>query len=84
MIVSRMATQFQGVRYGRHAIGRAGTIRDALHLCRARKTLPQGVHRTRVSQVRALRVCATALVARRHPIRTRERIPAVRLPMSPG
>jgi hypothetical protein len=84
LIVSRPARHFRGSERGRHAILRAGLVQEASRLRHAQRILPRGVHRTRMSEVRGLRVCAAGLSDQRHPNRSSERIPAVRLPVSPG
>jgi hypothetical protein len=80
--VSRRAMpQFRGSGRGRHAIRRAGALQDSSRRRHAQRILPEGVHRTRMSEVRGSRVCADGLSLRRHPYRSPERIPAVRLPV---
>jgi hypothetical protein len=84
LIVSRLAKQFRGSGRGRHAIQRAGLVQETSRLRHAQRILARGVHRTRMSEVRGLGVCAAGLSDQRHPNRSPERIPAVRLPVSPG
>lgn len=87
MAVSRQARPSSHSRRGRHAIQRARPAAEASRLRHRQLTLPRGVHRTRVSEMRALRVCAAVRLvptAQRHPSRLMERILAVRLPASMG
>jgi hypothetical protein len=50
----------------------------------SRLLLPIGLHRTRVSEMRGLRVCAPAGTAGGHPFPIAERATALRLPVSSG
>jgi hypothetical protein len=84
LIVSRLAKQFRGSGRGRHAVQPAGLVQETSRLRHAQRILARGVHRTRMSEVRGLGVCAAGLSDQRHPNRSPERIPAVRLPVSPG
>jgi hypothetical protein len=81
---SRQAIQSRALGRGRHALRRAGTFQEALRLRHAQRVLPRGVYRTRMSEVRGSWVCAAGLPGQRHPNRSPERIPAVRLPVSSG
>ena len=67
--------------HGRHAIRRTGGFEEAARLRHAHRVLPRGVHRTRVSEIRTLRV--RGQVAGTRP-RSLERILAVRLPVNTG
>ena len=84
LIVSLAVMQSRWPRRGRHAIRHGSLLQDASRLRHAQEIMPKGLYRTRVSESRALRVCAAGLLAQRHPVRIPERIPAVRLPVSPG
>ena len=69
MIFSRQARQHQGPTQGRHAIQRAGLCQEAQRLRHSQGTLPRGVYRTRMSEVRTFGVCTAtplALHALRH------------------
>lgn len=58
--------------------------RSAMYFPGQGRTLPLGFHRTRMSDVRGLRVCAAGRLSRRHPTRSSECIRAVRLCVSSG
>jgi hypothetical protein len=66
---------------GRHAIRRTGGFEDAVRLRHAHRLLPRGVHRTRVSEIRTLRVRGP--IAATRPV-CLERILAERLPVNTG
>jgi hypothetical protein len=87
MIVSRPARQHQGPTRGRHAIRRAGLCQEAQRLRHSQGTLPRGVYRTRMSEVRMFGVCTTTRLAPhalRHLTQFLERISAVGLPVNTG
>lgn len=81
MIVLRSAPHVEHPRRGRHAIRRAGLFQDAVRLRHAHRGLPRGVHRTRVSEIRTVRVRGRIGATRPGSL---ERILAVRLPASTG
>lgn len=81
-MVSHEARQLGSSRRGRHAIRRARPCAETARLRHARTTLPRGVHRTRVSEMRAPRVRGKIRLSgasRRHPFRPLERIMALTL-----
>jgi hypothetical protein len=85
MIVSRPARQHQGPTRGRHAIRRAGLCQEAQRLRHSQGTLPRGVYRTRMSEVRTFGVCmATGPARLATPNTLLERISAVGLPVNTG
>lgn len=87
MGVSRQARPSSRTLRGRHAIQRARPAAEVSRLRHRQLTLPRGVHRTRVSEMRAVRVCAAVRrtpTAQRHPFRRLERNVAARLPASTG
>jgi hypothetical protein len=65
-------------RHGRHAIQRARSVADASRLRHAAVVLPRGVHRTRVSEIRAAPGRAAGLTAPPGPFAIAERLVAVR------
>jgi hypothetical protein len=81
MIVSRPAPHIKHPGRGRHAIRRAGLFQEAVRLRHAHRVLPRGVHRTRVSEIRAFRVRGRIGATRPGSL---ERILAVRLPANTG
>ena len=80
MLVERQVRQADSPRQGRHAIQRERSSAEVCRLRHAQVTLPRGLHRTRVSEMRGLRVGPR----RGHPFPTLERNPAPRLPVSTG
>jgi hypothetical protein len=81
MIVSRPAPHIKHPGRGRHAIRRAGLFQEAVRLRHAHRVLPRGVHRTRVSEIRTVRVRGRIGATRPGSL---ERILAVRLPATTG
>lgn len=84
MNASRTLQHTSGSRRGRNAIRRARPCADACRLRHAQVLLPRGLHRTRVSEMRAQGVSVPARVAVRHPSLVVERVEAVRPPFSFG
>jgi hypothetical protein len=80
MRVDRQVRQADSPRQGRHAIQRERSFAEVCRLRHAQITLPRGLHRTRVSEMRGLRVGPRG----GHPFPTLERNPAPRLPVSTG
>ena len=81
MIVSRPTRQIEYTGRGRHAIRRANLFEEAVRMRHAHQSLPRGVHRTRVSEIRPYRVHG---LVRGTPPGSLERTLAVRLPVSMG
>jgi hypothetical protein len=77
MNASHTLQHTSGSRRGRNAIRRARPSADACRLRHAQVLLPRGLHRTRVSEMRAEGVRVPAHVAVRHPFRGVERVEPV-------